>query len=111
MAGPTQTDLIVAILGASTALGGFVLVFLGLLVSAVQTHPGSMTRQVRDRFTRSGWTTFAVFVLSIASVGLAAIWLAVSGGPCLFWTCVSVFGLDLAVIVGVAGDATRRMIN
>src|SRR2546427_12927911 len=74
---PTRKDVVIAILGASAALGGFVLVFLGLLISAYQAYPADTPQSVKSRQRQAAWPTLGAFSLSIGTIGAAALWLGV----------------------------------
>jgi hypothetical protein len=108
---PSRKDVVVAILGASAALGGFVLVFLGILISAYQAYPADTAKSVKERRRRAVWPVLAVFSLSIAGIAIALCWLTVPGGPCLYRAVVVVFAAELAAIVAVAIHTTVRMLN
>ena len=111
VADPRSTDVVTAILGASAALGGFGLVFLGILISAYQGYPADTPKSVKDRRRRAVWPVLAVFTMGIAEIALSLIWLAVPGGECLYHVVVWTFAVLLAGIVGVAIYTTVRMLK
>ena len=74
LADPSQKDVVTAILGASAALGGFGLVFLGILISAYQGFPADTPKSVKDRRRRAVWPVLVVFALTIAEIALSLVW-------------------------------------
>lgn len=108
---PSRKDVIVAVLGASAALGGFVLVFLGLLISAYQSYAADAARAVRATRKRAAWEMFAVFPLCIATIGVALAWLLFPGCSALYWLAVGMFAAELVAIVVVAAIAAARLLK
>lgn len=111
MTDSSHKDVIVAALGASAALGGFALVFLGLLISAYQSYSVDTPKTVRATRRRAAWTVFAVFPLCIATIGAALAWLAFSGGAVFHWIVVGMFATELAAMVAVAANAAVRLLK
>jgi hypothetical protein len=108
---PSRKDVVVAVLSASAALGGFVLVFLGVLISAYQSYAADATKSVKEARRRAVWPALAVFPLSVTGIALSLIWLAAPGGTCLYYAVVVVFAAELVAIVAVAISTTVRMLN
>jgi hypothetical protein len=96
---PTQEDIILATLGAAAGLAGLVLVFLGIVVTAVQSYTGDTGGRVKRKYVIVGWGTFALFALSLATVLAAFVWL-VDGGGILYGAAITLF---VAVLIGMAG--------
>jgi hypothetical protein len=111
MVDPSRKDVVVAIMGASAALGGFVLVFLGQLVSAYQSYPADTPKSVKDRRRGAIWPVLAIFFLSVATIAAAFIWLAVPGGTCFYRGIVVTFAVELAAIAYVAAHTAVRMVR
>ena len=120
---PEQKDAITAIMGASATLAGFLLVFFGLLLPAIQAteswsmpaganprgeqglligalHGKSMPVQVRLQGLLL-WVTFA-FVWSLCVVLLSLLWF-VFPGAVLFWCTVVTFGVEVIglIVLGI----------
>jgi hypothetical protein len=109
---PSHLDVIVAALGASAALGGLMLVFLGLLINTYQSFPGdSAAKVMKERTHDATWGIFAIFAWSLISVGLAAFWLVVPGGDLLYWITVVVFLSDLVAMAIGAAYSTKKLVK
>lgn len=108
---PSRKDVVTAVLGASAALGGFTLVFMGVLISAYQSYGEGATKAVKDRRRRAVWPVLGVFLLCIAGISLALAWLAIPGGSCLYHAVVWIFVAELAAIFAVAIYTTVRMLG
>jgi uncharacterized membrane protein len=67
---PTHKDVVIGEVGAAAAFAGFILVFLGLLVTSYQTLLGHAAKTTLARFKTASWTALGVFGLSVASVTL-----------------------------------------
>lgn len=100
-----------AALGASAALGGLMLVFLGLLISAYQGFPGDTPQKVKNRTRMAAWGIFVVFAWGMVSVGLATAWLVAPGGDTLYWIAVVIFASDLVVMVVGAALTTKKLVE
>jgi uncharacterized membrane protein len=110
-ASPVPKDIVIAMLGASAALAGLVLVFLGLVVVAYQAFPGDTPDAVRKRRRSSVPMVLIVFALSLASVGLSLAWLAVPGGHLLYTVNLWLFVAELLGILVIAVAATTRVLQ
>lgn len=109
---PSHQDVIVALLGASAALGGLMLVFLGLVIGVYQSIPGdSPAKKKRNRTRKAAWGIFAIFALSLFSVGVATAWLVIPGGDCLYWISVGIFASVLAAMVAGAALTTKKLVE
>lgn len=78
----TPTDhagTVSALLGASAALAGLVLVFLGLVVGAYGGLAGDTPKAVKEPLRRTGRAVLVPFGLALACMTTATLWLAVSG--------------------------------
>jgi hypothetical protein len=106
MSGPTHSDVIIAITGASGALAGLILVFLGVLIAAYQPLVGGTTERVLRRFRGASLWTLVVFGLSLVSVVLDVAWLMAQGGHCFYVAAVVMFFVQLAALAAIACYAT-----
>ncbi|HEX2679711.1 MAG TPA: hypothetical protein VHQ03_00280, partial [Candidatus Dormibacteraeota bacterium] len=68
-------DVVIAILGSSAALGGFVLVFLGVIIAAYQSYPGGVPDQVVQPYRVAGSALLGTFGLSLVTVAVSLLWL------------------------------------
>lgn len=103
-------DVVVAILGSSAALGGFVLVFLGVIISSYQSYPGGVAADVVNPYRVSGSALLATFALSLVSVAVSLLWL-INGGPAdLYGWTIGLFGLQLIAVFAAAAWTTRMVL-
>lgn len=91
-------DLVTALAGSSAALAGLVLVFMGVVITTIQSFPGDTPSSVTIGYRRSLYVTLATFFVSIAGLCVDVSWLASHGSGALYtWTLV-LFG---ASVVGI----------
>ena len=100
-----REEIVTAELGASAALAGLTLVFLGIVVSAYQSAAAGTSKRVLKRYTNPIALLFATFVLSLTSVGLSLAWLALDGGHAFYVLVVVLFIVELAAVAAAAGYA------
>jgi fructose-specific phosphotransferase system IIC component len=109
--GPTPKDVVVATVGASAALGGLVLVFLGLVVSAYQSYPRDTPASVREARRRAIWPVLGVFAVCMLSLALGFVWLEEGRDSWLYAASNVVFAAELVAIVVVAAYTVRGMVS
>jgi hypothetical protein len=103
-------DVVLAILGASAALAGFVLVFLGIIIAAYQSYSGSVPPNVVQPYRITGAALLATFALSLLTVAVSLLWL-VNGGPSnLYGWAIGLFAVQLVAVFGSAAWATRMVL-
>jgi hypothetical protein len=107
---PTDQEVVAAVTGASAALVGFLLVFLGALVAAYQAGLGQLRQESLKRFKTAGWVTAAVFLVGLATIALGVAWLAAGGGQNFYATVLTFFGAELAGLTFVALYTTWRVL-
>lgn len=100
-------DVVLAILGASAALAGFVLVFLGVIIASYQSYSGSVPEQVVEPYRRLGGVLLAMFSLSLLSVLACLAWLAGGGPESSYGPVIGLFVAQLIAVFAVAVWATR----
>lgn len=109
--GPVPKDAVIAILGASAALAGLVLVFLGLLLPAFReawaagarsTDTPEQWSKVMDGLRWAVRVALLALPLSFASVGLSLAWLALPGGPALYHANIWLFVAELIAVFVLA---------
>jgi hypothetical protein len=98
-------------LGASAALGGFALVFFGLLTSAYQAYGADTPKSVTGPRKRAAWEAFSLFPLSVAAIAAALAWLVIVDGRVLYWVTVGTFAVELVAMVVVAARAANRLLS
>jgi hypothetical protein len=105
-----EKDVVVAILGASAALAGFVLVFLGIIIASYQSYSGAVPEQVIEPYRTLGGILLATFGLCLFAVLISLFWL-VGGGPNeVYGLTVGVFVAELIAVFGAAVVATRTVL-
>jgi hypothetical protein len=83
----TDKEVIIAILGASVALAGLLLVFCGFLFTQAASFPRETTPDdVIDRYRRAGKSGLIPFLISLALAGTSLAWL-LCPAPWLFSVC------------------------
>lgn len=101
----------VAILGSSAALAGFVLVFLGVVIASYQGYAGGVPDEVVRPFRRSGVVLLGTFALSLVTVAVSLAWLMNGGSAGLYDTSVILFGLQLVAVFAAAAWTTRMVLS
>jgi len=100
-------DVVLAVLGGSVGLGGFVLVFLGIVISSYQGFTGGVPESVIRPYRTTGAALLATFGFSLLTAAVSLLWL-VGGGPAgLYGWTVGLFVVQLAAVFASAGWATR----
>jgi hypothetical protein len=91
-------DLVAAITAGAAAVGGFELVFLGIVIATYQSFGGDVKRRILSRYVWSARGLVSGFLLSLATVALAVIWLLYGGGAgALYVSTVALFLFSLVV--------------
>ena len=105
-------DVVIAVVGASAALAGLVLVFAGVLVTSYQSLVGrpGITDATLERFKSAAWLSVAVFGVALLDLFLGVLWLDQSGGHSLYRFLVNLFYVELACLAITAGYATWRVL-
>jgi hypothetical protein len=96
-------DVVLAVLGAASAISALLLVFLGLIAGSLQAYDSSTAKSVVRPFKIAGTGISLAFLCSILSIGFALWWLVGSQpqGP-YGWT-VGLFIAQLALLVIATG--------
>jgi hypothetical protein len=103
-------DVVLAILGASAGLAGFVLVFLGIIITSYESYSGGTPEQVVRPYRSTGAVLLVSFAFSLSIVALCLIWLALGGPSAIYGWTVVLFLLQLAVVLVAAGWSTRMVL-
>jgi hypothetical protein len=77
---PSRTDAVTAIAGAAAALGGLLLVFVGVAVTSYAGYGAETSEAVIKPYRTAGRVLLGVFAASLLSVGLSVAWFATGGG-------------------------------
>lgn len=104
-----EKDVVLAILGASAGLAGFVLVFLGIIIASFQSYTGGVPEQVVRPYRTAGGILLGAFALCLSAVLVCVGWLVGGGPDGAYGVTVALF---VAEVVGVFGAAvwTTRMV-
>jgi uncharacterized membrane protein len=103
-------DVVLALLGSSAALAGFVLVFLGVIIASYQSYSGAMPAQVVRPFRTTGGVLLGAFGFSLITVTVCLVWLALGGPNGLYGWAVGLFVLQLVTVFLAAGWTTRMVL-
>lgn len=103
-------DVVLAILGASAGLGGFVLVFLGIIITSYESYSGGTPEQVVRPYRATGVLLLAAFAYSLVNVALCLLWLALGGPAGLYGWTIGPFLFLLVVVLLAAGWAARMVL-
>ena len=108
---PVQKDVVIAGIGIGAALGGFVLVFLGVILGTISSFTGDTPAAVLQKYDVASKVTLAVFLLSLLSVLVGFVWLLSGGGDSFYRLTVTLFMLSFAVIAGAAVWVTVTLLR
>jgi hypothetical protein len=101
-----RKDVVIAEIGAAAAFVGFVLVFLGILITTYQTLLGQIAADKLARFRAAGRLSLLVALVGLASVVVSTSWLIAGGGKAFYVATLAVFFAELAALVAVAVYST-----
>jgi uncharacterized membrane protein len=105
-----EKDVVLGILGASAALAGFVLVFLGIIIASYQSYSGAVPDQVVKPYRTLGGVLLGTFGLCLFVVLVSLVWL-VGGGPDEAYGLTAVlFVAELVAVLAAAVWATRMVL-
>ena len=103
-------DVVIAILGASAALGGFVLVFLGIVITSKESYGGATGDEVVRPYRLSGTALLGAFALSLITVALSLTWLINGGSTGVYDATIVLFAIQLVAVFGSALWTTRMVL-
>ena len=103
-------DVVLAILGSSAGLGGFVLVFLGVIIGSYQSYSGAVPSEVVKPFRTAGGALLAAFALSLLTAGVCLFWLVAGGPSGSYGVTIVLFVIQLLVVFAAAAWTTRMVL-
>ena len=106
----TEKDVVLAILGSSAALAGFILVFLGIIIASYQSYSGAVPEQVVKPFRTLGGVLLGTFGLCLLAVLLSLVWLFDGGSDQAYGATVGLFVAELVAVFAAAVWATRMVL-
>jgi len=102
--------VVLAILGASAALAGFVLVFLGIIIASYQSYSGEVSEQVVEPYRKIGGILLTQFALCLIAVLACLGWLVGGGPDWAYGATVGLFALEVFAVFAAAVWATRMVL-
>jgi hypothetical protein len=103
-------DVVLATLGATTALAGFTLVFLGVIITRYEkTIPGASAR-VRGQFSWPAGGLLFAFLMGLCAIAVSFAWLVARGGHSFYVMVVVLFWLQLLSTALASGYVTRGVL-
>ena len=116
---PHSKYLVLAILGASAGAGGLVLVFVGILgleraaaskLGTIAGYPGGTSRATLRPYRTGAWAAVGVFGVSLLTIALSVLWLAVSDTRSLYVLIVSLFFVLLVALWVLAAAVVKATV-
>jgi hypothetical protein len=95
-------DVVVAMLGASAALGGLTLVFLGTVVASYQAVAKETTENVKEPYKKAACRLLLTFGASLLSAAIASAWMVSGELEILYAFTIAFFFIQLALIAVMA---------
>ncbi len=105
-----EKEVVLAILGSSAALAGFVLVFLGIVIASYQSYSGAVPEQVVEPFRTLGGLLLATFGLCLVEVLVSLVWLVGGGPDQAYGVTVGLFLAELLAVFAAAVWAMRMVL-
>ncbi len=105
----SQKDVVLAVLTASAAIVGLVLVFLGLIVSSYEGYEAAQQTAVRGRYRVLASWMLVDFAVGLACLGLTTAWLLWQGNT-LYGLAVILFSVQLLLLAVAASLSIRDLL-
>jgi hypothetical protein len=105
-----EADVVLATLGATTALAGFTLVFLGVVITRYEGTIPEASARVRRRFVGPAEGLLGAFMVGLATVGTCFAWLVGRGGHAFYLVVVALFAVQLVSTALASGYITRGVL-
>jgi hypothetical protein len=105
-----EKDVVLAILGASAALAGFDLVFLGIIIASYQSYSGAVPEKVVQPYRTIGGILLATFGLCLFAVLMSLFWLVDGGPDGVYGLTVGIFVAELIAVFAAAVVAVRTVL-
>jgi hypothetical protein len=103
---PSHKDVILALVGVTSALAGFVLVFLGVLVSEFQALlSANLGKDAKRGFRQASYVGFGTFSLCLLALVLGVSWLLSPHDPLYDVALVAALAA-LVALIGLSVYAT-----
>ncbi|MGH7762544.1 MAG: hypothetical protein ACREOY_14205 [Candidatus Dormibacteraceae bacterium] len=105
-----EKDVVLAMLGASAALAGFVLVFLGIIIASYQSYSGGVPEQVVRPYRTVGGILLGTFAWCLIAVLVCLAWLVGGGPDAAYGATVGLFVVEVFAVFAAALGATRMVL-
>lgn len=105
---PSEKEIMLAVLGSTTALAGLLLVFLGFVASTYRSYPGGTPDSVLRKYRKAANGVVLAFFLCLAGVLLAFVWLLTGGGS-FYWANACLFAVEIGLVFAAAVNILRLM--
>jgi hypothetical protein len=103
-------DVVLAILGASTALAGFTLVFMGIVLAAFQSYSGAVSAEVKRPYRSTAVVLFTTFCVSLGTIAVCIFW-ALNGGDGVYGASIALFLIQLLALLSAAAWTLRLVLE
>jgi hypothetical protein len=107
---PHPKDVMISVFGASAGVAGLVLVFVGVLITTVGMYPGGTSKSALRPYRVGAWAAIAAFGVSLITVALSLLWLAVNDSQVLYIGTLVLFGGLLVALFALAVAVTRATV-
>jgi hypothetical protein len=109
---PVAKDAVIAVVGASAALAGLILVFLGVVINGYSGFTPGISPDVTKPYRMAMFGILAVFALSLSSTGLGLAWLTESSGEgVLYKALITSFFAQLGAIFVMAASTIGLVVH
>jgi hypothetical protein len=103
-------EVVLAVLGSSAGLGGFVLVFLGMIIGRYESYSGDVPADVVRPYRTAGGLLLVAFALSLLTAAVCLFWLAAGGPKDAYPVTLVMFVVQLALVFSAATWVTRMVL-
>ena len=107
---PDPKEVVLAILGASAGVAGLVLVFVGILITAIAGYPGETSPRTLRPFRLGAWAAVGVFGLSLLTTALSLGWLVVADAHSLYVATICLFVGLLVALLALAAAVVKATV-
>jgi hypothetical protein len=105
-----RADTVGSVMGGASAIGGFLLVFLGLVISVAGGYEASTPQEVLKPYRFAGKLALTAFVLGLLTVVASVLWMTSDPMDWLYWPIVVAFLAELAAALILAFYVTAKIL-
>lgn len=102
-------EVVTAVFGASSALSGLLLVFLGVVLSSFQSYSAATPAAAVNSYRRAAVAILAAFLVGLGTVALGLAWL-LSPSRALRDAAVVLFCVQLVALAAASAGTTRLVL-